>query len=111
MFYSNGASRRLSEDLRSLVHQNFSESKQGAAGTANDRGASKSQIRESSKDLRKGIYEPALQDEFGRPTWSPMLDSLQGTALAARLLAKLQSQADALFQIDLHYGEGFRSDH
>ena len=96
MFYSNGASRRLSEDLRSLVHQNFSESKQGAAGTANNRGASKSKVRESSKDLRKGIYEPALQDEFSRSTHSAMLDEFQGTALAARLLAKLQSQANAV---------------
>ena len=97
MFYSNGASRRLSEDLRLMVHQNFSESKQGAAGTADVRGASESEIRESNKNIRKRLHDPAMQDEFGRPTYSPMLDALQGTALAARLLAKLQSQADAVF--------------
>ena len=96
MFFSNRASRRLSADLRSLVHQSISESKQGAAGTANDRGTGKNQIRESNKDLRKRLHEPALQDEFGRPTCSPVLDALQGTALAARLLAKLQSQANAV---------------
>ena len=96
MFYSNAASRRLSEDLRSLVYQNFSESKQGAAGTANNRGASESKVRESSKDLRKGIYDPAMQDEFSRSTHSAMLDGFQGTALAARLLAKLQMQANAV---------------
>ena len=96
MFYSNAASRRLSEDLRSLVYQNFSESKQRAAGTADNRGASESEIRESNKNIRKGIHDPAMQDEFSRSTHSAMLDRFQGTALAARLLAKLQSQANAV---------------
>ena len=54
MFYSNGASRRLSEDLRSLVYQGLSESKQRAAGTADNRGASESEICESNKNIRKG---------------------------------------------------------
>ena len=80
-----------------MVHQSISESKQGAAGTTDVRGASESEIRESNKNIRKRLHDPAMQDEFGRPTYSPMLDALQGTALAARLLAKLQSQADAVF--------------
>ncbi len=96
MFYSNGASRRLSEDLRSLVHQGLSESKQRAAGTADDRRTNKKQIRESNKDVGKRLHNFEMQNEFGRPTCSPMLDALQGTALAARLLAKLQSQANAV---------------
>ena len=96
MFYSNGASRRLSEDLRSLVYQGLSESKQRAAGTADNRGASESEIRKSNKNIRKGIHDPAMQDEFSRSTHSAMLDRFQGTALAARLLAKLQSQANAV---------------
>jgi hypothetical protein len=37
-----------------------------------------------------------MQDEFSRSTHSAMLDQFQGTALAARLLAKLQSQANAV---------------
>ena len=86
----------MSEDLRSLVHQNFSESKQGAIRTTIDRRTGKNQIHESIKDLREGIHEPEMQDEFGRPTYSPMLDEFQGTTLAARLLAKLQSQANAV---------------
>ena len=96
MFYSNGASRRLSEDLRSLVHQNFSESKHAAARTAIDRRASKSKIFESDKNVGKRLHDPASQDEFSRPAYSAMLDEFQGTALASRLLAKLQSQANAV---------------
>jgi len=96
MFYPNGASRRLSEDLRSLVHQSISESKQRATRTAIDRGASKSKICESIKNVRKGIYESEMQDEFSRPAYSAMLDQFQGTALATRLLEKLQSQANAV---------------
>ena len=96
MFHTNPASRRLSEDLRSLVHQSIGQSKQRAAGTANDRGASESEIRESNKNIRKRLHDPAMQDESSRSSCGPMLDSVQGTALAARLLAKLQSQANAV---------------
>lgn len=96
MFFSNGASRKLSADLRLMVHQSLSESKQRAAGTANDRGASESEIRESDKNIRKGLHNFEMQDEFSRASCGPMLDSVQGTALAARLLAKLQSQANAV---------------
>ena len=96
MLYSNGASRRLSADLRLMVCESLSQSKQRAAGTANDRGASESEIRESDKDIRKRLHDPAMQDESSRASCGPMLDSLQVTALAARLLAKLQSQANAV---------------
>ena len=96
MFYSDGRSRGLSKDLRPLVHQSLSESKQRPTRTAIDRGASKSKICESIKNVREGIHEPEMQDEFSRSTHSAMLDEFQGTALASRLLAKLQSQANAV---------------
>ena len=80
-----------------MVCQSLNESKQRVTGTADDRGASKSQVRESSQDLRERLYESEMQDESSRPTYSAMLDQFQGTALATRLLAKLQSQANAVF--------------
>ena len=97
MFYSNGASRRLSEDLRSLVHQSLGESKQGVARRKPiDRRTSEEQIHKSDKNVGKRLHDPASQDEFSRPAYSAMLDEFQGTALASRLLAKLQSQANAV---------------
>ena len=97
MFHSDRTNRKLSQDLRLMVHQSLGKSKQRTTGTANDRGRNKEKICECIENIREGIQEPAMQDELSRSTHSAVLDEVQGTSLATRVLPKLQDKPNAVF--------------
>lgn len=101
MFQPNRRDRRLSEDLRCLVHKGLSERQQDFAWPGVNRISGKDSFQSNLKMSGKEMDQLPLQDELGGETCSAVSDDRKNIAFAASILEGQQNYSNVLLESNL----------
>ena len=101
MLRSNRTDKQLSRDLRRLVCENIGKEIQRAAWQRTDGSTDQREISILCENVRERLDEFQMQDERCRKERSAMLDSRKSEVLATNILARLQAQTTAPFEVSL----------